>query len=231
MKRSRRMGLLALSTVSVLALTACKEDAAVSIEQHNAAVFSSMEACLADAKKTGASTNTPEGGSVSPMQELELACVEDWKAAQAEHEKNAPRFSSLDQCEAEFGKGNCGSPAGGTTVIRETDSSSIFLPLMMGYMLGGGFNSSPSYPVYASQYGNLRSTTPSATARLRNSSAAFVSSTGLRSKASAVRVSGGKVAPVKSVKPKATMSSSTRSRSGGFGASRSSTSSRSSFGG
>lgn len=240
MKRSSyiRFGTIALSTASILALGACKTDEAqaqaVSIDQHQSAVYSSMEACLTDAQKTGASKETPEGQAMSPMQALEMACVNDWREAQVEHEKSAPRYSSLAQCEAEFGDGNCGAPgqSGGTVASSGGSDGGIFMPMMMGYMLGnmmsnngGGYRSGP---VYSDRSGGYRSTQPSMTNRLKTSGATYVAPTGSRSDLSSTRVSGGKVtAPTP---PRSTMQTSTRTRSGGLGASRSSTS-RSSFGG
>ena len=227
MKRSNRIGLLALSTVSVFALAGCYEEAPqVTTEQHNAAVYTSVDACLTDAKKTGASTTVPEGETISPLGKLEMACVEDWRKAKEAHSETAPRFSSLAQCEAEFGAGNCGAPgAGGTTVVNNGGGSGFFMPLMMGYMLGNMGNSS-SYPVYTDRSGGYRSTNPTTTSRLKSSSARMVTPTGSYNNVSQARVSAGKV-----VAPKTTMQTSKTTRSGGFGASRSSSSSRSSFGG
>lgn len=54
-------------------------------------------------------------------------------AAEAEAKKafltEAPRFNRKEECEAEFGPGNC-------ETRQEAGGSSIFMPLMMGYMLG-----------------------------------------------------------------------------------------------
>lgn len=233
MKRSRhKVGLLALSTVSILSLAACYEEKPkVSIDQHNSAVYASLEACLRDASKT-----VPTGGNLTDEQKAQLdtlrvGCVDDWDKAKTEHAKTAPKFSSLAQCEAEFGTGNCGAPgasaagAGGTTIVHSGSGDSMFMPMMMGYMLGS-MNSGSSHPVYSDRSGNLRGISPSTTSSLRNST--FVSPTGSRASTSSIKATAGKVsAPA----PKATMSTSTRAKSGGFGASRSFSGSRSSFGG
>jgi uncharacterized protein YgiB involved in biofilm formation len=57
------------------------------------------------------------------------------KSAQT-HLAEAPRFAAKEQCEAEFGAGNCET--------RGEGMGSYFLPMMMGYMLGNAF----SRPVY-----------------------------------------------------------------------------------
>lgn len=225
MKRSNRIGLLALSTVSIFALAGCYEDTPqVSIDQHNSAVYSSVDACLTDAKKTGASTDVADGETISPLGKLEMACVENWRVAQEEHARTAPRYTSLAQCEAEFGDGNCGAPGGATA--SNGGGSNSFMPFLMGYMLAD-LTSSRSYPVYADRNGGYRSTSTSATSRLKSSSARMVTPTTSYSNLSQTRVTGGKVTA-----PKATMQTSSATRKSGFGASRSSsTSGRSSFGG
>lgn len=231
MKRSRRVGLLMASTISVMALSGCYEEEPTKVDPaaHSSGIFQSVEACLADAKKTGASGEAAEGEAMSPLQKLEMACVEDWKKAEEEHVKNAPRFSDLASCEAEFGAGNCGAPGqsasggGSAPVIVQNDGGSSFMPFMMGYMLSNMMQ--PSYPAYADRSGGWRSTTPSVTSSLKSSGATYVTSQGSRAPLASTSVSGGKVSA-----PKATMSQSTRAKSGGLGASRSSTG-RSSFGG
>lgn len=242
MKRSRnigRFGLIALSTVSVMALSGCLEEEAnaqsVTPAQHETAVYSSMEACLADAQKVAFPEGTAQAEVASQKQTLELACINDWREAQAEHEKSAPRYSSLAQCEAEFGDGNCGAPgqSSGTVASSGGSDSNIFMPVLMGYMLGnmmsnngGGYRSGP---VYSDRSGGYRSTQPSMTNRLKTSGATYVAPTGSRSDLSTTRATNGRVA-TPATTPKSTMQTSTRTRSQGFGASRSSTS-RSGWGG
>lgn len=232
MKRSRRVGLLMASTISILALSGCYEEepAKIAPADHSAGIFQSVEACLADARKTGASSEAAEGEPMSPLQKLEMACVDDWKKAEEEHVKNAPRFSDLASCEAEFGAGNCGAPAQdaaaaapGTVIVQNDGGGSAFMPFMMGYMLSNMMQSSA--PAYPDRSGGWRSTSPSATSALKSSGATYVTSQGSRAPLAGTSVSGGKVSA-----PKATMSQSTRTQSGGVGASRSSTG-RSSLGG
>jgi len=229
MKRSRRIGLLAASTVSLLALAGCKDEAPVSVDEHQASIHSSIEACVLDAERTGASETASDGEAMSPMQKLKMACLDNWNQAQADHEKTAPRYESLSQCEAEYGTGNCGAPGGasGSTASAGGGGGSFFMPMMLGYMLGNMSSSSSgaSHPIYADRSGGYRSNDASTTSRLRSSTSTITTPAG-RSSAAYTRVTGGKISA-----PKATMQKSTATRSGGFGASRSSTSSRSSFGG
>lgn len=50
----------------------------------------------------------------------------------------APRYSRKEECEAEFGAGNCEMRQSGGT-------GSFFMPMMMGYMLGGAFRQPVSW--------------------------------------------------------------------------------------
>lgn len=66
----------------------------------------------------------------------DAACQDAQKKSEAIHLAEAPKFARKEACEAEFGAGNCET--------RQSSSGSVFLPLMMGYMLGKSFNQ----PVY-----------------------------------------------------------------------------------
>ena len=68
----------------------------------------------------------------------EAACRDAFGKSEAEFAAEAPRFTQKEQCEAEFGAGNC------ETRQARTGSGSFFMPMMMGYMMGNRFNS----PVY-----------------------------------------------------------------------------------
>ena len=65
-------------------------------------------------------------------------CREAFAAAKREHETGAPRFASREECIAAYGPSGCEER-------RSEGSSGFFMPLMMGYMLGGGFGSHPLY--------------------------------------------------------------------------------------
>ena len=66
----------------------------------------------------------------------EATCRDAFKKSEQEFVAEAPRFTRKEQCEAEFGAGNCET--------RQTSGGSFFMPMMMGYMLGSAFNQ----PVY-----------------------------------------------------------------------------------
>lgn len=66
----------------------------------------------------------------------EATCQDAFAKSQAAFVAEMPRYNRKEECEAEFGAGNCES--------RETGVGSFFLPMMMGYMMGNAFNR----PVY-----------------------------------------------------------------------------------
>lgn len=72
----------------------------------------------------------------------EAACQEAQAASQKISDEEAPRYARKEDCEAELGVGNCET--------RQTASGgSIFMPLMMGYMLGNMLsNNRYNQPVY-----------------------------------------------------------------------------------
>lgn len=69
-------------------------------------------------------------------------CEAEFKKAQAEHNRSAPRYRSSNDCSSDFGYNRCYRPAG----------SSIWLPFMMGYMLAPRGRGSHIYsqPLYRS---------------------------------------------------------------------------------
>ncbi|MCW0232222.1 MAG: DUF1190 domain-containing protein [Ferrovibrio sp.] len=100
------------------------------------------------------------------------ACRTALADARAQHVQTAPRFASREQCEAEFGVSNCGTPSqvlsgndafssaapagdpnspSAQPMQQQAQSSSggIFMPMLMGYMmgrtLGGGLGAQPLY--------------------------------------------------------------------------------------
>jgi uncharacterized protein YgiB involved in biofilm formation len=105
-----------------IALTACDEP------QVDANVFRDVEQCI---DQPGASRD---------------ACEEAYTAAAAQHAAVAPKYVDKADCEADFGAGQCE-----TAPYRTQDGGSVFMPLMMGYMMGsmlggrGGFGAQPLY--------------------------------------------------------------------------------------
>ena len=112
MKKSMAIRLVLLGSPG-LTLAACAQS-----PPSDATFFSTVEECI------------PAKSEVTCRD----AFVDSEKAFVAE----APRFTNKEQCEAQFGAGNCETrqTAGGT--------GSFFMPMMMGYMLGNAF----SRPVY-----------------------------------------------------------------------------------
>lgn len=55
-------------------------------------------------------------------------CDKGWAAAQADDEKNGPRYQDRGTCEEVYGDGNC--------VPRNTSSGSVFGPLLTGFIIG-----------------------------------------------------------------------------------------------
>ena len=115
---------LALMSASALTLAACEN-------QEDVAIFESVEQCV---KYDGFG-------------------MEDCKAsldqAKAEHIRAAPKYTSAADCEADFGAAQC------ETAPQQTSSGgSVFMPLMMGYMMGNmlsGRSRGTSQPLYRSK--------------------------------------------------------------------------------
>jgi len=117
MKKSRSVRLVLLGSASA-ALAACDNGGALPT---NAQFYPTVNECIAD---------------------LDAATCADAKAvADRTQAVEAPRFGQKEQCEQEFGVGNCET--------RQAAGSSFFMPMMMGYMMGnmmgGGRFSQPVY--------------------------------------------------------------------------------------
>ena len=109
-KRSRSAALFILGA-SAFALAACQE------EKTEAAAFPDKASCLAQASPGGWFTAAD--------------CDAAFAEAQALHEETAPRYDSQEVCEAEHGVGACGADS-----VSGGGSGSIFMPLLVGYMMG-----------------------------------------------------------------------------------------------
>ncbi len=121
MKRSRSIALVMMG-VSAIALTACEE------AQVDANVFQDLEQCI---DQPGASR---------------AACEEAFGAAAEQHAAVAPKYTDKADCEADFGAEQCE-----TAPYQTQGGGSVFMPLMMGYMMGSmlgggrGFGAQPLY--------------------------------------------------------------------------------------
>ncbi len=158
-------------SVSLIALTACEEP------KVDASIYESIEQCKRDP-------------IVSDDQ-----CESSFKEARSQHAAVAPKYSTAEDCQADFGAGKCE-----VAPYKSSSGGSIFMPLMAGYMMGsllGGRRSMMSQPLYRS----AQSPNSLRTAENRN-----------------VGSKTGRTTVAKSATSRPTFKSSTRSR-GGFGSS------------
>ena len=122
MKRRSSVSVAALMSACVLGLTGCEEP------KVDAAVFDSLQRCI----------NEPGM--------LREDCERSHTEAKTQHAAVAPKFSSAQDCQAEFGAGQCEEAP-----YRTQSGGSVFMPLMMGYMMGsmiGGRGFGGSQPLY-----------------------------------------------------------------------------------
>ena len=110
MKKSKAIRLVLLGSTG-LTLAACDQS-----PPSDATFFSKVEDCIA---VKGEST-----------------CRDGFAKSEQDFVAEAPRFAKQEECEADFGPGNCET--------RRAGSGSFFMPMMMGYMMGNAFNR----PVY-----------------------------------------------------------------------------------
>lgn len=125
MKKSRSIRLVLLGGATMM-LAACGEDDQV---PKDAKFFSDVKDCAAVYS--------------------EATCLDAKTQSEKDYLAQAPRFSRKEECEKEFGAGNCETPQ--ATGTASSGGSSFFMPMMMGYMLGnmmGGNNNRFNAPVY-----------------------------------------------------------------------------------
>jgi uncharacterized protein YgiB involved in biofilm formation len=175
---------IGLLTASAFALSACQDDG-------EAQSFANVEQCISASKMVEA-------------QFTEADCRKGFDEAVAENKLSAPRYDAMALCEQEHGKGACVDE-------QRSDGSSVFMPLMTGYMLGSWMGSNndrhhsyaPMYPIYGGGYAT--------------SSGYYSSSYGNKSYASASSLST-KATPTFKSAPMSKVSVASR---GGFGGARS----------
>lgn len=86
-------------------------------------------------------------------------CTASYNNALKEAERTAPKYASREECIAEFGEGQCQqAPAqasmAGETQAQPQQSSSMWMPLMAGYMMGrlmGGGAGFAQQPLFSSK--------------------------------------------------------------------------------
>lgn len=106
MKRSKSLK-IALMGASVLTLSACEDP------HDTAAIFKDVDECARF-----------EGFELSQ-------CRENFEVAEKEHIRVAPKYNSIEECQADFGPEQCEQAP-----MQTTSGGSVFMPLMMGYMMG-----------------------------------------------------------------------------------------------
>ncbi|MBT3791296.1 MAG: DUF1190 domain-containing protein [Alphaproteobacteria bacterium] len=122
MKRSKSLKLLMMGATAIT-LVACDEP-------QDVAVFENVEQCE---KQEGFSSDF---------------CETNFKTAQSEHIRVAPKYTSVADCEVDFGAEQCE-----IAPQRTSSGGSVFMPLMMGYMMGNmlsGGSRAASQPLYRS---------------------------------------------------------------------------------
>ena len=139
-KRSKHVA-LAILGATAFALAGCQES------EVDAQAFPDLKSCKEAASLAGYVT----------AEQCETAFAE----AEALHLEAAPRYNSLEVCETEHGVGNCGD---GPAVAGSEGGGmgSVFMPLMMGYLLGSmmgggglGRGAAASQPMYKTADGKF----------------------------------------------------------------------------
>jgi|TARA_B100001094_G_scaffold332339_1_gene403969 uncharacterized protein YgiB involved in biofilm formation len=111
-----------MMSVSLVALTGCDEP------KVDASIYSSLDQCKRD--------------PLVPPDE----CEKSFREAKSQHAAVAPKYASKSDCQADFGENKCEQAP-----YRSAGGGSIFMPMMMGYMMGsmlGGRRSMASQPLY-----------------------------------------------------------------------------------
>ena len=124
MKRLSSISAAMLMGVSVIALSACEE------QKIDAGVYETLQQCVDDP------------GSTAEQ------CEQSFDEARSRHAAVAPKYTSEADCQADFGAEQCEQAP-----YQTSTGGSIFMPLMMGYMMGsmlGGRRSVIPQPLYRS---------------------------------------------------------------------------------
>ncbi|EKE73708.1 DUF1190 domain-containing protein [Gallaecimonas xiamenensis] len=124
MKRSKKVALTLMAPISVLYIAGCSEPPV------DAEVFKSVDQCAGYYDRSN--------------------CESTFSEAEKNHEQTAPRYTSLQACEADFGSGQCSTP----DQQYHGGGGGFFMPAMMGFMAGQMLNGSrqvPPQPLYRSK--------------------------------------------------------------------------------
>ncbi len=124
MKRWNSASVVGLVSVSAIMLAACEEP------KVEGAIFDNLQQCIND-------QGIPKD-----------QCERSHKEARSQHAAVAPKYTSKQDCQADFGAGKCEQAP-----YRSSSGGSIFMPMMAGYMMGsfmGRRSSVFSQPLYRS---------------------------------------------------------------------------------
>lgn len=119
-KRSRHVS-LAILGAAAFGLAGCKS------QETDARAFPDEASCVSAA----------QGGSLFFTEE---DCRMAFADAAANHLETAPRYDSLAVCEEQHGVGNCGGDPVAEASGGGGGMGSIFMPMMMGYLLGSALS-------------------------------------------------------------------------------------------
>lgn len=106
MKRSKSLSLLLMGSLAI-GTTGCGRDK----NEESLHAFASVKECMASELFTRSE------------------CLDMERSAREE----SPKFSSLEECEAEYGTGACSSPTSNQSYVH---GGGIWMPMMMGFMAG-----------------------------------------------------------------------------------------------
>jgi uncharacterized protein YgiB involved in biofilm formation len=124
MKRWNAASVVGMVGVSAIVLGACEEP------KVEGAIFDNLQQCIDDR------------GIPSDQ------CKKSYEDARSQHASVAPKYTSEQDCQADFGAGKCERAP-----YRSSSGGSIFMPMMAGYMMGsfmGRRSSVFSQPLYRS---------------------------------------------------------------------------------
>jgi uncharacterized protein YgiB involved in biofilm formation len=126
-KRSQKIRLSLMGLASATALTACDNGPSTDVP-----MFTSVEQCAAD---PGFNQAECQAGMQFALQQQYL--------------DDSPRFSGESSCVAEFGEGQCHA-------YQRNDQSSVWMPLLGGFLLGQALQGSSGFgrSYYAYNYAN-----------------------------------------------------------------------------
>jgi len=113
-----------LMSTSLVILSACDE------AKVDASIYENVDQCKRDPSNTSDQ------------------CDSSFKEASSQHAAVAPKYAAKADCQADFGVGKCEEAP-----YKTSSGGSVFMPLMMGYMMGsmlGGRGSMMSQPLYKS---------------------------------------------------------------------------------